>query len=76
MPRLDIRKILKPMDEDLPNEPSISVGSRVTEAIEGMLRSNLSRIAVKSGEKVIGMIQLEDALKKIGLEPDLKSTGR
>ena len=38
-----------------------------------MLKNDVKRIAVTTGNKVIGMIRLQDALKKIGLEGDLKS---
>lgn len=73
--RLDIRKILVPFDEDLSREPCISAAERITKAIEAMLKNDLRRIAVTNGAKVIGMIRLEDALKKIGLQEYLKSKG-
>ena len=67
MTRLDLRKILRPRDDDLSEEPSVCAAGTVTKAIEVMLENNLKRIAVTNGEKVIGMIHLEDALTKIGL---------
>jgi CBS domain-containing protein len=74
--RLDIRKILVPLDENLSLEPCVSAADRITKAIEAMLKNDLRRIAVTNGAKVIGMIRLEDALKKVGLQEDLKSKGR
>lgn len=74
--RLDIRKILVPLDENLSLEPCVSTADRITKAIEAMLKNDLRRIAVTNGANVIGMIRLEDALKKVGLQEDLKSKGR
>jgi CBS domain-containing protein len=74
--RLDIRKILVPLDENLAPKPSVSAADRITKAIEAMLKNDVRRIAVTNGGKVIGMVRLEDALKKVGLEEDLKSKER
>lgn len=74
--KLDIRKILVPLDENLSLEPCVSTADRITKAIEAMLKNDLRRIAVTNGAKVIGMIRLEDALKKVGLQEDLKSKVR
>ena len=41
-----------------------------------MLKNDLKRIAVTQRDKVVGMITLEDALKNVGLEGDLKSQKR
>ena len=73
--RLDIRKILVPLDENLAPKPSVSAADRITKAIEAMLKNDVRRIAVTNGGKVIGMVRLEDALKKVGLEGNLKSKG-
>ena len=40
-----------------------------------MLKNDLKRIAVTRKDKVVGMITLEAALRKVGLEGDLKSKG-
>lgn len=74
--RLDIRKVLVPLDENLAPKPSVSAADRITKAIEAMLKNDVRRIAVTNGGKVIGMVRLEDALKKVGLEEDPKSKGR
>jgi signal-transduction protein with cAMP-binding, CBS, and nucleotidyltransferase domain len=49
---------------------------RITEALEIMLKNDLKRIAVTRGKEVLGMIRLEDALKSLGLEGNLKSKGK
>ncbi|UCG80557.1 MAG: CBS domain-containing protein [Desulfobacterales bacterium] len=66
--RLDIRKILVPLDKNVSLERSVSASHRITEAIEVMLKNDLRRIAVTNRGMVVGMIRLEDALKKVGLQ--------
>jgi CBS domain-containing protein len=66
--RPDIRKILMPLDHDVSQKLSVSAGDRVTKAIEAMLKNDLRSIAVTSGGRVVGMIRLEDALRKVGLQ--------
>jgi CBS domain-containing protein len=65
--RLDIQKILMPPDENLSQKASVSAGDRITKVIEAMLKNDLRCIAVTNGGRVVGMIRLEDALKKVGL---------
>ena len=60
--------ILLPCPEDLPFTPSVSIGEKITRAIELMIGHNLKRIAVVRHERAIGMIRLEDAFQEIGLE--------
>lgn len=72
MEKLKVKDITLLMDENLSIRPSVSVEDGITDAIELMLKNNLNRIAVTSKDKVLGMIKLEDALKVIGLEDDLK----
>jgi len=67
MEKLKVKEI-----ENLSTRPSVSVEDKITDAIEVMLKNNLDRIAVTSKDKILGMIRLEDALKVIGLEDDLK----
>lgn len=62
-----------PFDENVPPEPCVSAADTVTRAIEAMLKNDLKRIAVTDGVRMIGVIRLEDALRKIGLERDLGS---
>jgi predicted transcriptional regulator len=72
MEKLKVKDITLLMDENLSTRPSVSVEDKITDAIEVMLKNNLSRIAVTSKDKILGMIKLEDALKVIGLEDGLK----
>ncbi|MBU4345254.1 MAG: CBS domain-containing protein [Desulfobacteraceae bacterium] len=72
MEKLKVKEITLLMDENLSTEQSVSVEDKITDAIEVMLKNDLDRIAVTSKDKILGMIKLEDALKVIGLEGDLK----
>ncbi|MBW1675876.1 MAG: CBS domain-containing protein [Deltaproteobacteria bacterium] len=73
MKRLAVEEIIIPIKEDVGLKPSVGPEDRITEALEVMLKNDLKRIAVSSGKEVLGMITLEDALKQVGLEGDLKS---
>ncbi len=72
MEKLKVKDITLLMDENLSIRPSVFVEDKITDAIEVMLKNDLDRIAVTSKDKILGMIKLEDALKVIGLEDDLK----
>ena len=72
MEKLKVKEITLLVDENLSNKPSVSVDNKITDAIEVMLKNDLDRIAVTSKDTILGMIKLEDALKVIGLEDDLK----
>jgi signal-transduction protein with cAMP-binding, CBS, and nucleotidyltransferase domain len=63
-----IDAIIQPCAQDLPLEPSVVLGDRVTHAIEVMLGHNLNRIAVVRNRRAIGMVRLEDAFEQVGLE--------
>jgi CBS domain-containing protein len=76
MKRLAVEAIIIPIDEGVALKPCVSPEDRITEALEVMLKHDLKRIAVIHGNKVLGMIRLEDALKKVGLEGNLKSRGK
>jgi CBS domain-containing protein len=65
--------ILLPCPEDLPVTPSVSIGEKITRAIELMISQNLNRIAVVRDKRPIGMVRLEDAFKEVGLEMPVKS---
>ena len=72
MEKLKVKEIILFMDPNLSTKPSVSIKDKITDAIEIMLKNDLDRIAVVSKDKIIGMIKLDDALKVIGLEGDLK----
>ncbi len=72
MEKLNVKEITLLMDENLSTRLSVSIEDKITDAIEVMLKNDLDRIAVTSKDKILGMIRLEDALKVVGLEDDLK----
>ncbi|MBC2693840.1 MAG: CBS domain-containing protein [Desulfobacteraceae bacterium] len=72
MEKLTVKEITLLMDPNLSKKSSVSVDDKITDAIEVMLKNDLNRIAVASKDKIVGMIKLDDALKVIGLEGDLK----
>ena len=74
--RLSVVSIITPMEKDVPLQPSVGPGDPITHAVELMLKKNLRRIAVIEETRPIGMISLDDALKKLGLEKGLKSKGQ
>jgi CBS domain-containing protein len=76
MKKLSVERIIVPIKEAIPRKPCVGPEDRITEAIEVMLKNDLKRIAVTQRDKVVGMITLEDALKNVGLERDLKSQKR
>jgi CBS domain-containing protein len=68
----NIDPIIRPCTEDLPLEPCVGIGEKITRAIELMVSHNLSRIAVVRNRRTVGMIRLEDAFHEIGLEMPAK----
>ena len=75
MKKLAVETIIVPVAQDLPLEPSVAPGDRITEALEVMLENDAKRIAVTQGDKVVGMITLKDALEKVGLGKGKKPEG-
>jgi CBS domain-containing protein len=69
----NIDPIIRPCCEELPLEPSVDIGEKITRAIELMVSHNLNRIAVVRNRRTVGMIRLEDAFQEIGLELPGKS---
>ncbi len=76
MKRLAVESIIVPTEYEMPLEPYVSPEDPITDAIEVMLKNDLKRIAVIDGKRVAGMIRLEDALKKVGLEGDIELKGK
>ncbi len=76
MKRLSVKAIIIPIEEEVGLKPSVDPEDRITEALEVMLKNDLKRVAVTRGNEVVGMIRLEDALEKVGLEGNLKSKRR
>ncbi|GEM_PF-830825 len=76
MKKHEVKEIIMPADNDLATGPSVHAEDNITEAIEVLLNNNLKKIAVTRKNAVIGMIKLEDALEIIGVESDLKTSGK
>jgi CBS domain-containing protein len=75
MKKLAVESIIRPMEEEITLKPFVGPQDRIMEAIEVMLRNDLKRIAVIEGRRTMGMITLDDALKRLGLKEDVKSKG-
>lgn len=75
MKKHEVKDIIVPIDKNLAAKLSVAEKDNITEAIEVLLNNDLKQIAVTRKDVVVGMIRLEDALKEIGLEGDLKSKG-
>ncbi|MBW2005588.1 MAG: CBS domain-containing protein [Deltaproteobacteria bacterium] len=73
MTKLLVQEIIAPVRTGIKHKPSVSPDDRITDAIETMLKNDLRQIAVARGNKVLGIIRLEDALKRIGLDNAPKS---
>ena len=75
MKKLAVETIIVPVEDGLPLEPAVTPADRITEALEVMLENDLKQIAVVQDGQAVGMMRLEDALKKLGLEKGMKSKG-
>ncbi len=71
-----VETIIVPIEEDVLPKPCVGPEDSITDAIEVMLKNDLKRIAVTQGGRLLGMIRLEGALKKVGLEGDLESKAK
>jgi signal-transduction protein with cAMP-binding, CBS, and nucleotidyltransferase domain len=68
MKRTRVEEILHPYQEGVPLQPAVKMGDKIILAIELMVRNNLKCIAVLKNQRPIGIIHLEDAFQKIGLQ--------
>jgi len=75
MKKHEVKDIIVPIDKNLAAKPSVAEKDNITEAIEVLLNNDIKQIAVTRKGAVVGMIRLEDALRTIGLEGDLKAKG-
>ena len=67
MRRRRIDEILLPYEEDVPVEPCVELGEKITVAIQLMVRNNVKCIAVMRNQRPVGIIRLDDAFREIGL---------
>jgi predicted transcriptional regulator len=63
-----VKEILLPYKPDIPLQPWVSLDDRITEAIRRMIDCDVHCIVVIRKSRPIGVVRLEDALKKIGLD--------
>lgn len=68
MRRRSVDEILLPYDQDVPLDPSVEIGEGIVDAIEMMVTSNVKCIAVTINKRPVGIVRLEDAFKKMGLQ--------
>ena len=63
-----VEEILLPFRQGVPLYPSVSLEDRIIRAIELMVINNLKCIAVIRNNQPVGMVRLEDAFQKVGLQ--------
>jgi CBS domain-containing protein len=68
MRRRKVDEILQPYVEGVPLDPSVHLGDQIIHAIELMVRNNMKCIAVLRNQRPVGIVRLEDAFLKIGLQ--------
>lgn len=62
-----VEEILVPFRKGMPLHPSVTIGDKITHAVELMVNNNFSSIAVVRNRQPVGMVRLEDAFKILGL---------
>ncbi|MBW2051835.1 MAG: CBS domain-containing protein [Deltaproteobacteria bacterium] len=62
-----VEEIILPYTENVPIEPSVTIGDKIIDAIELMVSNNIRNIAIVKNKRPIGIIRLEDAFQKLGL---------
>ena len=65
-----MEEILLPYRVHVPVEPSINIGDKIIHAVELMVSHDLQEVAVVRGGRPIGMIRLQDAFQKLGLQAE------
>lgn len=58
---------MKPVKAGLPEEPSVAPEDELSEVVRFMVKKNLKEVSVIKGEKVIGMIRLDELFEEMGL---------
>jgi len=73
MRKKKVLEIVVPYQEGTPNHPAVTINVKIIDAVELMVHHGLHQIAVVRNNRPVGMIRLEDAFRKLGLqEPVLK----
>ena len=69
-----VLEIIVPYQEGTPHLPAITMNDKIIDAVELMVNHGLHQIAVVRNNRPVGMIRLEDAFQKLGLQgPRLKN---
>ena len=63
-----VQDILLPYKEGTPLNPSVSLEDKISRAIELMVTHNSHCIAVIRNNRPVGMVRLQDAFEKVGLQ--------
>jgi CBS domain-containing protein len=73
MRKRTVEEIVLPYKDGIPLNPYVTMDGRMVDAIELMVKNNLKTIAVVRNKRPVGMVYLEDALRKLGLQAQCKS---
>ena len=67
MRRKRVDEILRPYRDGVPLDPAVSPGEMIIHAIELMVSHNVRHITVMKNHRPVGIVCLDDALRKVGL---------
>ena len=67
MRKTEVIEIIRPYRGDVPLDLSVEINDKIIDAVELMVENDLNQIPVVRNRQAVGMIRLEDALKKLGL---------
>ncbi|MEJ2723926.1 MAG: CBS domain-containing protein [Deltaproteobacteria bacterium] len=63
-----VQDILLPYKEGTPLDPFVTLEDKIVRAIELMVTNNTRCIAVVRNNRPVGMVRLQDAFEKVGLQ--------
>ena len=64
-----VHDIIRPYRPDLPVRPSVAPSDRLIRAVELMVAAGLRQIAVVHRDRPVGMVELTEALNRLGINP-------
>ena len=68
MKKRKVEEIILPYRKGTPLTPTVTLGDRIIDAVELMVKHNRKCIAVVRNDRPIGMILLRDAFETLGLQ--------
>ena len=68
MRKNSVQDIILPFKKEVPVRPFVTMKDTIIHAVELMLKNDLKTIAVVRYDRPVGMVRLDDALKRLGLE--------